>query len=211
MEFHQLIKILIKNKKSLIFTPLAGILLGSLVYFLPNGYTASGSIYVGRITDRNSHFFTYEGYYGQQTALSYTNSVLAFIQSTDLLRDTLVELGIPTTDYQIWKLKQSISVKKSGPQTPVINLSVKAKSGADAEKLWNLIFNNTDMYANRVSVQSDPSLKIYKVSENPVVRSEFKSLPLFIVAGMGLGLACLVAVTVFTEYFKENKNDKAKH
>ena len=67
------------------------------------------------------------------------------------------------------------------------------------------------MYANRVSVQSDPSLKIYKVSENPVVRSEFKSLPLFSVAGMGLGLACLVAVTVFTEYFKENKNDKAKH
>jgi len=205
MELKILIKTIFKNKGALFGAGLLGLLLGFTAFAIPASYNASGSIYVGRVTDRNTGFFTYEGYYGQQTALAYTNSVLALIQSPDLLKDTLVDLNLPTDDFQMWKLKQSISVKKSGPQTQVINLSLKAKTQEEAVKKWNTVFDNVASYTNNISVQSDPSLKIYKVSEYPVVRQGFRSLPVFLVVGVGLSLVGYISIVLLKEYFKEGK------
>lgn len=205
MEINLLIKLIKKFNKITTFSMIIGALLGLVIYLLPDSYLASGSIYVGRVADKNTGFFTYEGYYSQQTAIAYSNSVLALLQSTDLVKDTLVFLEKPVNDYNLWQLKKDIVVKKAGPQTQVINITTKGTSQADAIKTWNIVYSNLDKYTSQINTQSDPALQIYKISEVPVIKKEFKSLPLFVLFGVVSGFCFALTVILGKYYLKEDK------
>ena len=110
---------------------LVGILLGGVAFYLlvpkiPNRYTASGIFVISRSNDSSDIFFTYEGYYAEQTAVSYTNSFLAIIQSDEVKKTALEELRGMATNQELNKLKRAVRIKKEGPR--VVNLRIKASN-----------------------------------------------------------------------------------
>ncbi|MBP7785922.1 hypothetical protein KA062_01560, partial [Patescibacteria group bacterium] len=137
MEFREIFKKIRKNRQVLSLCALIGLITGVLIHFLPSNYTASGSFYITRKEDNSESFFTYEGYYSQQTASTYTNSVVALAESEDVKKQVLNKLDLPEDGYNIRKISKSMSVKKTGPQ--IINIALKDKDLNRAKTIWENI------------------------------------------------------------------------
>jgi len=85
----KIIKTIEKNRLLLITATFIGLVLGIIFYFLPSKYISSGSFYVSKKTDKSLDFFTYEGYYAQQSAITYADSVITLAKSVDIKKDVL--------------------------------------------------------------------------------------------------------------------------
>lgn len=186
MEIKDLLNYYAKFKKVIALFVLFGGLLGASFYFLPKKYVATGSLYITRGVEESSEsFFNYEGYYGQQAALSYTNTVAALAESLDIREKTLEKLGIPASEEMLRKYDRRIKVTKSGPQ--LVTISVKETQFNDAEKLWSTLTDTLIEESGRINQEGDYKLNIAKVSVPPVVNKEFNYLPLSVLVGAALG------------------------
>lgn len=204
MELFEIITFLKKNLRIIALFSLLGIALGTAIYFmLPQKYQAIGSLYIHRATEKgDGTFFTYEGYYGQQTAQTYTNTVIGLLESTSLKKDALNNLNIPVTDQSIRKLSQQIKVKKSSPQ--LITLTVKDTTPQKAFELWQFLSAETIETTRRLNQTGDPLMQI-SVVRDPVIKDEFRSLPLNLLAGLLLGTMTGVFGTALFSYGRKKK------
>lgn len=201
MELKDITKKLGKSKKTLIGFMGTGLVLATIVYFLPHNYSVEGSFFVKRTAEESSsQVFTYEGYYSQQTALAYTNSVIALLQSTDLMKETLTNLSIPITENNLRKYEQNVNVKKAGPQ--VITLTVKNSDVQKAKAVWNEMAKVLSTTATEVNTKGDPNLSISQVLTQPVVKEPYKPIWLYVVAGLGFGVLAGISFITLKEYFK---------
>lgn len=156
------------------------------MYFVtPQKYQAIGSLYIYRATEKaEGKYFTYEGYYGQQTSQTYTNTVIGLLESTSLKKEALDELNMPVTDRNIRKIGQRIKIKKTSPQ--LITLTVKDVSPETAGNLWQLLSTRTIDNARKLNQTGDPLLQISTMG-NPVIKDQYRSLPINLLAGFLLG------------------------
>ncbi len=190
-----------KHSKILILSAVGGILLGYLLYLVPKPCYATGSFFIKRSVDNTRlTYFAYEGYYGQQTGLSYTNTVLALFESLDIRYEALANINLPTDINNFRKYSAMIKVKKTGPQ--IITLTVKGKTPQKAAVLWNSMANTTIVKSWQLNINGDPLLSISKISENPVVREQYK--PLWVCLAFGLISVPLLVIFYLglREYFK---------
>lgn len=201
MELREIIKLLTKNKAEILLITLMGLIAGTVIYMLPAKYVSSGAFYIKRSTDTNSTFFTYEGYYAQQTALSYANTVAALLESIDLRSKSMAELGISVDEFSLRKYQKLISVKKVGPQ--LISLSVKGKTYDEARNFWEALSNSLIQTTSEINSNGDPNLSISKINSEPVVKQEYKSLWLNLSVGFGLGLVSGLLFISLKEYLKK--------
>lgn len=189
----------IKNYKRLVGVfVLAGILLGIGSYFLPTNYVASGSFFVKRaIAENRGDYFSYEGYYSQQTAISHTNTLVALLESLTLRAKALAILGRPSDDSNLRKMGRDIKIKKTGPQ--IITISATSTALSDAQNMWQA-YSNVLLETNKeMNITGDPNLLISKISDKPVVKEVYKSLPLY----MALGALGAFLLAVFGLAIKE--------
>ncbi len=201
MELKEITKKLIANKKTLCIAAFIGLLLGFLLNVLPHNYSIEGSFFVKRTAEApNTQVFTYEGYYSQQTALAYTNSVIALLESTDLLKETLTNLQIPVTETTLRKFSKNIDVKKAGPQ--VITLTVKDKNPTSGQALWNEMANVLNKTTNDVNAKGDPNLSVSKILDQPVVKEPYNPLALYLLGGLCFGLLLGAFYITLKEYSK---------
>jgi len=201
MELKETIKLLIKNRFEITFFVLLGLIVSTVIYMLPQKYISSGTFYISRITGSNSEFFTYEGYYGQQTALSYTNTVAALLENTDLRSKAMKNLGITIDELTLRRVQKLISIKKDGPQ--LITLTVKGRNYDESRNLWESLSKSLMETTTEINMRGDPNLSITKISAEPVVKLEYRSLWLNLSAGFGLGLALGIVFISFKEYLKK--------
>jgi capsular polysaccharide biosynthesis protein len=201
MEIKEIVKKLAKFKVQIVISIILGALLGVATYFLPPKYISSGSFYIKRSISGEKNYFTYEGYYGQQTALSYTNSVTALAESLDIKRLVLDKLNIDVNEESLRKLSRMIKIKKTGPQ--IILITVKADSYTTSENIWNKLSESLLTTTYEINKDGDPNLMVEKVSERPVVKEGYRSIILFGFAGS------LISFTIFSFYicFKEYLKD----
>ena len=192
MELKQIIKKIRRYKWSFLASVGVGAVLGILIYFLPPKYLASGSFYVKRSISGERNFFTYEGYYGQQTALSYTNSVVALLESLDLKKVVLEKMGIKVNEQTLRKFSHLVKVRKTGPQ--IISVTVKGKSYKEAENIWDKLSETLIATTQEINKNGDPNLSVAPVSSQPVVKETYRSLYLFGIAG------ALISATLFSFY-----------
>lgn len=178
---------------------LLGALLGTGIYYLPTKYLVSGSFYVTRTPQETSpEYFTYEGYYSQQTSIAYTNTVIALLESIDTRKEVLESQSQATSEKNLRKLARDTKVTKSGPQ--IITLTVKRNSPHSAENYWNSYAEtllNTVMEKNQ---NGDRELQVLKVAEKPVTAPVYKSLPIDIIVGSFVMLACSAGYASLKEY-----------
>lgn len=189
----------------LISTLTAGVLGVLAYYFLPLRYYATGSLFVRRsIYPYSEDHFTYEGYYGQQAAMAYANSVIGLIESDDVLAQTLSSLDMEVDQTSLRKYHKKIRTVKSGPQ--LIELITKEESPQEAEALWQATADSTIAAINNISRVNDPFVGVLKVSEQPVVKEGYRDLVTFSLAGAGAGLVLsLLYITIFTYFGTDPK------
>ncbi|RJR26944.1 hypothetical protein C4561_04165 [candidate division WWE3 bacterium] len=201
MELKDLIKKLKKEIRSLVMFVLVGTGLGLVLYNIPAKYISTGSFYIQRTTENSSNYFTYEGYYGQQTALSYTNTVAALLESVDLRTLALAKLNVPVNEVTLRKYQRFISVNKDGPQ--LISLTVKGNTHEESKGLWESLSSSLIDTTVDINKSGDANLSISKITDEPVVKKEYKSIWINLSAGFGLGLIAGILFISFKEYFKK--------
>jgi capsular polysaccharide biosynthesis protein len=204
MELFEALNFINKNKKSILLVTLLFGLIGLGTYFiLPKKYLATGSFYIQRSTENSGgKYFTYEGFYGQQTALTYANTFIGFLESENTKKKALQTLGVPATESTLRKLGKQIDVKKSAPQ--IILLSVKDKEPLGAENLWNFIALDSLTTVKNLNQTGDAALQISQIG-SPVVKEQYSNMILNVFAGLGAGFLLGVFGAAFSQYLKENK------
>jgi len=188
MELNKLIKLIKKSKAGLLGFAVGGLAVAVVIYVLSDKYISTGSFFVTRAAVNNNQFFTYEGYYSQQVALSYTNTVVALLGTTDIQSRALAELGIPINETNLRKYSKYIKATKSGPQ--LVTLTVKGNTYDSSKQLWEALSNKLLDANQRLRSNGDEKLNIAKVSPIPVVKKEFRSLWINIPVGALLGFTC---------------------
>jgi capsular polysaccharide biosynthesis protein len=200
MEFKDLVKTLKKNKSVPIAASFAGLALGMLLYFLPSKYISSGSFYVSKKTDKSYGFFTYEGYYAQQSALAYTDSVVTLTKSTDIKKSVLEKTNQSINEKNLRKLNKSVKIKKAGPQ--IIALEVIGKKYETAENTWIKFAESLIEKSNEMNKNGDENLMVKPISDKPLTRKIYKSPWVFGTAGFLAGMAVGILLVCGKEYFK---------
>lgn len=201
MELREIIKKIKRNRRLVYTSILGGILLGIVIYTLPSRYISSGSLYVKRSIEPSKDFFTYEGYYAQQSAQSYTNSFVALVESQDIQKKTLESIGTPITDKNLRKLDRMIKVKKTGPQ--VILVKVTDKDYNYSEKVWVSLTKSVIETSKVLNDNGDKNISVSTVSEKPLIKETYKSPYTFSIVGMVIGLSTGCLCICVKEYIKE--------
>ncbi len=178
--------------------------MGGLSYFLmPQKYLAIGSLFIGRqIEKSDGKYFTYEGYYSQQTAQNYTNTVIGFLESAELKKDALESVGLPVTEESLRKLGNQIKTKKTSPQ--LITITIKSEDPERANYYWSYFSGKTIETAKELNKTGDESLQIEPMGQ-PVVKEQYRNIILNLFAGMCLGSLVGSFSVVLATYFKETK------
>lgn len=187
-------------------------LFGAILYFLiPNNYVASGSLFVTRSIDmpnsedvgvqalaQKEDFadFKYEGYYAQQNAVSYTATLLGLIESDEVKKDVLDELGVSVNNNSLRRFGRAVSAKKKAPQ--LIQVKVKAGTPEDAVNRWKVLIANVTSLSQKLNDKGDPSVVVMSVSDEPVVKESFNNLYVNISVGFLFGV--LIGYFVFAIY-----------
>lgn len=195
MEVKNIIIFLKKNYLHILLTGLVLSFIGAVLYYIvPATYDATGSFFIKRGVDNNStgNYFTYEGYYSQQTALSYTNTLTGIFESEDIKSKALINLGIEVNEQSIRKLGRNMRVKKSGPQ--LITLTVKGSTHQNAQAAWLAITRETITTANFLNTNGDSKLTISQLNENPVIKMSFRNLYVNVLVGFGLGILLSIGI-----------------
>jgi capsular polysaccharide biosynthesis protein len=204
MELKEIIRFLLNNAKIIIGFGLFFAFLGAGLYFaLPDRYLAEGSFYVHRQVEIGvEEHFTYEGYYGQQAALSYTNTVIGLFEDTSIKKRSLEDLNIPTDEKNLRKINRQVRVKKPAPQ--LVNLIVKGTTPSEAENLWTVLSDNALQTAQTLNAEGDPFLRITTVG-GPVVRKAYENILINTALGLALGLMAGTAMAALIQYRKEEE------
>lgn len=186
MELKEIKKVLSKNRFFLIMPAIFGFALSLIFYYLPAKYVSSGSFYVGRKIDKSDEFFSYEGYYAQQTAVTYTNSVMSLAESIDIKKSALDEMNLPYDNKNIRILEKALKIKKLGPQ--MITISTKHSDREVSDSMFRSISKSLIKASKDVNKNGDNSLFIHPVSAEPLIKETYKSLYVYSIAGILSGL-----------------------
>ncbi len=176
-------------------------------YLLPPWFYASGSLFVKRaVYPYAEDHFTYEGYYGQQAAIEYTNSIISLIESEDVRAATLQKLGADINEKNLRTYDKKIKTTKAGPQ--VITVTTRGKTREDAEALWKSVTDSTLASVTKISSANDPFIGITKISEKPVLKENYTDPSVFSVTGMLIGFALSTLVLAVKSYFSDLKKQR---
>ena len=202
VDLKDFIKALQKNLKvSAIFS----LILSSAVFVLssqlPSKFKASASIYIKRQVETESkNFFTYEGYYGAQTAEKYADTVVGLLKSVDIRKQALERLNITPTPQELTRLERSTIVKRTGPQ--LVLLSVNAPSRKYAQDTWLSLAESVIGRSRALNEGGDNKLSIDLVEPTPVI-SEVRPIPvLYALAAFIGGFLIAMFGIAFGEYMR---------
>ncbi len=160
----------------------------------PPVYRASTTLAVRReAAEDNPDYFTYEGYYAQQTAQEYANTVVGFLESDDIALEALVFAGMPASTEQVKTAISRINVKKTAPN--LVALTVDWDEATASAKVLNSLVAATKSRSQELNQKGDISIHVDPLAESPLVeerkpRVVLNSVVLALV-GVLLSVVCL--------------------
>jgi len=201
MELKDFVKFLKKYLMYILVFGVASSALGVLAfYYFPAKYKASGNLFVSRKADEvSAEFFTYEGYYAQQTAHAYANTVGGLLESVDVKKRALESLGIPATEKTLRRLNRLLQVKR--PALQIILVEVKGETSVEARNLWISLVKEVISVSKTVDEAGDSSISVLQLNDFPVVQPIYRNVYLFGLVGAGFGLFFGMLASALKEYF----------
>lgn len=170
-----------------------------VAYFLPPCYEASATLYVARkVEESEGDYFTYEGYYGQQTAERYTETVVGFLTSEDIIRQALRKVAKSDDPEAVKEVFRNLKARRTAPQ--LVSLKVKQRSAPEAQYLWKALSEAVIETTNYLNQESDKKLTISLLEVEPLVKDKKPVLWLSGLIGFMVGFFAFAAIASLMEY-----------
>lgn len=192
---------------------LAGIIIGGLVGAVfansaKDQYQASTSLLIQRKADQpNSQYFTYEGFYAQQTAASYADTVIKLLVTDEIIAEAARLAGYEKTPQQISALKSFIVVKKDAPQ--LISVRITQPTYDLANKLAAGLSQSIKQRTVDLNQYGDSSLSIEQVESEPLVRLARPSVLIYSAAGALVGLVLAIMASAVWAFIRAQRRHRA--
>lgn len=204
MELKTALKIVWSAKHLII---VSGLLLAAAVFVgstkIPTAFRASLNLYVSRQTQVTSDkFYTFDGYYSQQAAERYTQTVAAFLKSDETLRASAQGLGFPASEAQLKNLRAAVRVREEAPQ--LVSLSVTRSNSEDATNLARAVARTVIEKLTRLNRSGDSSLTIDLVETAPLLEVLTPQPVLNALVAFCLGIFLALLAVSLRFYFREN-------
>lgn len=191
MELKTFLKIISKKFKFIIFVDLLVILIFLIFYFfLPNLYTAEGTLYAYPVNNANQASEV-------SNELNYSRNIIALSNSPEfkrLLQDSNM------TSYSFTPLVGvvgSLKLKEISPN--LLSLSVVGESEFEVNKNYKKYLNLLEDYSIRLK-KGNSNFELNSISEDPIITRNYKNIYVFLVLGLFSG----IFVSIFYLYLKRN-------
>lgn len=204
MEIIYLLSLIKKRKLLILIITLLFLFLGTLYYFKQSdNYEASLLFYVKRkIEPISDKYYSYDGYYASQVSKEYSDTVIGFFQSLEVLkRAGEITDYIPSDVASLTALSSNITVIKEAPQ--LIKASIITK---DKEKSSEIIKAVGQAGIERILLLNqtgDPNLSVDVVDPEPLVLEKNISFSLLVGGGLLVGFTLGLFLSLFLEMFKK--------
>lgn len=170
-----------------------------LSYYLPPTYTASLTIYVKRrSTEPSGSYYTFDGYYSQQAAEKFTETVVGFLKSKDILYAAAKLALWPTDQRGLERLEGSLKIKETAPQ--LVNLTVTQGDPDNAKKISVALAQAATERINLLNQTGDKDISVDLLNPEPLIKKNQPPLWLNTAVGGLLGGSLALALIFLREY-----------
>lgn len=169
----------------------------------PVYFKASGVLFVNREAEKKvvgNNYYTYEGFYRQQTAEKFTDTVVGLLKSEVILAGAGKSLGLAVDHAGLKKLSGAVEVRKAAPQ--LVKLEVKQKTAEQATKLWQALAKEGIEKVKTLGAGEDSRLLLSQVTAEPLVNAISPDPLLDTVVAAGLGLVVGIFALSLREYLR---------
>ena len=206
MELRELFEVLGKYRRLIAFVTLA-FGLGAFVVSLqlPPKYEATLTLYVKRAAEPPSaEFYTYDGYYSQQAAERYTDTVVGLLERAGALEEVLSLLGLPTDQGSLRKARRSVEIERVAPQLVEIQVTRSARggSGEEAGDIASSLAAGVASKVQGLNKTGDGALSVELLNNEPVIEKREPLVALNTVIGVLVGFLVSTPAGLFWEYLK---------
>jgi capsular polysaccharide biosynthesis protein len=161
-------------------------------YIQKDAYRASLSLLVQRQPDSTTtQYYTYDGYYAQQTAAAFTDNALKLLTNDAIVMRAAQSAGLSTSEANVAMLKSAITVKKDASQ--LLQLSVVLPSRQDAAAFSSGLASALRDRTNELNQEGDKKLAVDAVNGTPYVVLVRPWVLLYAIVGAVLGLLLAAA------------------
>lgn len=203
MELRDYVKIIKKGLPLLVILATAfGVLAFLVSQNLPTTYSASLTIYVKRqATEASPDYYTFDGYYSQQAAEKFTETVIGFLRSKDILLASAKLADLPTDQQSLEQLDGSIKIKQVAPQ--LVWLKVEQKDSEEAKKFCTALAQATTERINLLNQTGDKAISVDLLNPEPLVEKNEPKIVLNSLVGILVGALLAFLFVFLKEYFSE--------
>ncbi|KKP69560.1 hypothetical protein A2X44_03435 [candidate division CPR3 bacterium GWF2_35_18] len=204
MEIIYLFSLMKKRKFLILITTLIFLLLGMFYYFQQgDSYEASLLFYVKRkIEPVSEKYYSYDGYYASQVSKEYSDTVIGFFQSLEVLkRAGEITNYIPRDVVALESLSSRLIVTKEAPQ--LIKASVTTKDKEESSAIIKAVGQAGIERILLLNQTGDPNLSLDVVDSEPLVLTKNISLFIFVGGGLLFGFIFGIILSLFLEVFKK--------
>ncbi|MEA2020233.1 MAG: Wzz/FepE/Etk N-terminal domain-containing protein [Patescibacteria group bacterium] len=207
MELKELLDILNKHRLFLLLTAIVCAvvaLVGSLQ--IPPVQSAQITLYVKRTAQPASEeFYNYDGYYAQQAAERYADTVVGLLQSRSLLKDSLLDLGLPTDQKFLRSVGKKINVRKTAPQLVKVEVHKRWKGGVSwiPKDLANVLSSRVVEKVDKLNTRGgDDGLSVDVLSQDLLVEVRNPNIVLNTMVAALFGFLVAFFVVTFRRYLE---------
>lgn len=165
-------------------------------------YVASVRLYIFKDTqEAPAGDYSYDGYYAQQFAEAYTDTVVGFLETTETIAQAVDATGNSQTELR--SFVRAVDVEKTAPQLIVVQVSLK-----DEEMARDFVASISDIAIesiDSVNAEHDTEISVELVNENPLIEHRTIPFPLGGIVGFLIGLLLGTSIIVGQIYLKENE------
>jgi len=162
------------------------------------------SLYVkGQREAPSQDFFTYAGFYSQQTAKEFTDTVIGLSKSGDIARKTLEIMERSSDTESIREINAALSVRKTAPQ--LVTLTIVKVDAEEAGKIVSALVRAVSEQVIELNEESGIQVKVASVGSTPIVEEQKPSVILNTLVVSLVGLTLSFVVISVKEYLKEEK------
>lgn len=193
----------------LLAAAVVGIALGlTYSYIQKDAYKATMSLFVQRQPDASTsstQYYTYDGFYAQQTAAAYTDNALKLLTSEEIISRAAKEAGLPSDAKSVAALRGTIATKKDAPQ--LIQLAVVMPNKDDAAAFTQGLATSLKARTTELNQEGDTRLAVDPVNPQPFV---ILVRPLWWLYGLAAGFFLLLVTLVVTAAWDYTRHHRHK-
>jgi capsular polysaccharide biosynthesis protein len=173
-------------------------------YLQKDSYKASLSLLVQRQPDpSNTQYYTYDGFYAQQTAAAFTDNALKLLTNDAIVSRAADSAGLSTSEGNIAALKSAITVKKDASQ--LLQLSAILPARQDALAFTSGLAAALRDRTTELNQEGDKRLVVDAVNATPYVVLVRPWMLLYGLIASVLGLMIAIAMAASLAYVRHHR------